>query len=179
MVFAKDVFTVERTPLTTVRHVPSEDADPGAVRAAYAVAEFAGGEVQIEILYRRDLDKVRKMGANAGPWSTWYDEMARKTAVRRLCKYLPYDPQVDEAIRVMDEQDGDMEVALRSDESPRVASIKKLTAKLQERQTADAMLPPADVANEETGELPHEPEAPDDGIERDPNTGEIVPPELK
>ncbi len=171
VVFEKDVFTVERTPLTVVRHVPSEDASPGAVRAAYAVAEFSGGEFQIEILYRRDLDKVRKMGANAGPWSTWYDEMARKTAVRRLCKYLPYDPAVDAAIRVLDEQDGDLEAALRSPDAPRVASIKKLSTRLQQ-QTAEEMLPPTeDDVEEETGELPHEPEE-----ERDPMTGEVVPP---
>ncbi len=168
VVYEKDSFTVERTPLTVVRHVPCEDPNPGAVRAAYAVAEFSGGEVQIEILYRRDLDKVRKMGANGGPWSTWYDEMARKTAVRRLCKYLPYDPQVDEAIRIIDEQDGDVETALRSEDA-KVESIKKLTAKLQSRPSAEAMLPPTEDP-EETGEMPHEPEE-----ETDPLTGERVP----
>ncbi len=174
VVFELDEFTVERTPLTSVRHVPSEKANPGAVRAAYAVAEFVGGEVQIEILYRRDLDKVRKMGANAGPWSTWYDEMARKTAVRRLCKYLPYDPQLDEAIRITDATDGDMEDALRQREE-RAAAVQDLSSKLRGRRTAKAgdgaaMLPPADddVADEH-GELPHEPE-------RDPVTNEIVPP---
>ncbi len=151
--------------------MPCEDANPGPVRAAYAVAEFVGGEVQIEVLYRRDLDKVRKMGANAGPWSSWYEEMARKTAVRRLCKYLPYDPAVDEAIRVIDEQDGDLDVAMRS-EDEQAASIKKLTAKLRDRLPAAVMLPPAkDDEVDETGELPHEPE-----VERDPVTGEAVPP---
>lgn len=170
VVYEKDIFTVERTPLTVVRHVPSEEASPGAVRAAYAVAEFTSGDFQIEILYRRDLDKVRKMGANAGPWSTWYDEMARKTAVRRLCKYLPYDPQVDEAIRVLDEQDGDIEVALRSEDA-KVTSLKNLTSKLKARPTAEEMLPPVDDLEESTGELPHEPEE-----ERDPVTGEVVPP---
>jgi recombination protein RecT len=161
-VFEKDIFTVERTPLTTVRHVPSEDPSPGQVRAAYAVAEFTGGEVQIEVLYRRDLDKIRRMGADNGPWSTWYDEMARKTAVRRLCKYLPYDPHVDEAMRIMDEQDGDVEAALRTEDSPRVASIKKLTAKLQ----GASVLPPVEPADLDELDEP----------EIDPETGEVVPP---
>jgi recombinational DNA repair protein RecT len=28
----------------------------------------------------------------------WYDEMARKSSVRRLCKYLPYMPELEYAI---------------------------------------------------------------------------------
>lgn len=169
VVFEADEFSVTRTPLTNIRHVPSEDANPGAVRAAYAVAEFTGGEVQIEILYRRDLDKVRKMGASGGPWSTWYDEMARKTAVRRLCKYLPYDPQLDEAIRVMDEVDGDTDVALSVvDAAPKPSAAKRLAEKLQGRRTGggEAMLSPAETdASDDAG---------DDGeADNDPATGEL------
>lgn len=105
VVFDSDVFEYEMAPLTKLRHIPSEDEDPGEVRAAWAVAELSTGELQIEVMWRRDLEKVRKLGAENGPWKDWYDEMARKSVVRRLCKYLPYDPMLDEAVRLADAAD--------------------------------------------------------------------------
>lgn len=164
VVYERDEFTVKRTPLTQIEHVPCELDDPGPVRSAYAAAEFVDGSVQIEIVSRRDLDKIRKMGAGGGPWATWFDEMARKTAVRRLCKYLPYDPKLDEAIRVSDQSDaGEIEASVETKPKAR----KSLSEKLQ----ADAMLP-------EAREDGHAVEHDADGVvvERDPETGEIVPP---
>jgi hypothetical protein len=105
VVFQKDVFTLSYEPETRIVHVPSEDPHPGDVRAAWAVARLTSGEAQIEVMFRRDLDKIRALGADAGPWVDWYDEMARKSVVRRLCKYLPYHPDLDEAVRLADAAD--------------------------------------------------------------------------
>lgn len=172
VVYAMDEFYVQRTPLTSIRHVPSEEPNPGEVRAAYAVAEFQGGELQIEVMMRRDLEKIRKLGAQNGPWAQWYDEMARKSAVRRLCKYLPYDPQLDEAMRVMDQADGELDApshVVEETQATKPTAAQKLTAKLISRkasaQEGDAMLPPVE-------EEPAQPY-----VEHDPETGEVVPPE--
>lgn len=165
VVYERDEFTVRRTPLTEIEHVPCELDDPGPVRAAYAAAEFVDGSVQIEIVSRRDIDKIRKMGAGGGPWASWFDEMARKTAVRRLCKFLPYDLKLDEAIRVSDQNDaGEVEAVV--DAKP-AKGKRSLAEKLETH--AGAMLPEPQEAVEHDA----------DGVvvERDPVTGEVVPPE--
>ncbi|AKV03168.1 Recombinational DNA repair protein RecT (prophage associated) [Labilithrix luteola] len=141
VVHAADVFSYERSPLTTLHHVPSELDDPGEIRAAYAVAEFVDGGIQIEVVTRRDLNKIRAMGAKNGPWSTWGEEMARKTAVRRLCKYLPYDPLLERAMHASDESDVNA-----FDEVVEVTAPKKRRRSLDEKvdEVAASMLPPAE-----------------------------------
>ena len=53
---------------------------------------------QIEVLTPADIEyakSVSKTGNKGwGPWKDRYEEMARKTAVRRLAKYLPLSPEL-------------------------------------------------------------------------------------
>ena len=139
VVFESDEFEVQRNPFTTIRHVPNEGKDPGAIRAAYAVAQFADGSEQIEIVWRRDIDQIRALGAAKGPWDTWAPEMARKTAVRRLCKYLPYDPILERALEAA--TDAEAEEAIGRDVLPTVEvdrppQAKRLASKIASRKVA-------------------------------------------
>lgn len=57
---------------------------------AYAIAVFKGGAVQGVKLERWEIDKIALVSeAPNGPWESWEEEMAKKSAVRRLGKYLP------------------------------------------------------------------------------------------
>ena len=44
-----------------------------------------------------DVEKVRKSSraGNFGPWKDWWDEMAKKTVIRRISKRLPSRADVD------------------------------------------------------------------------------------
>jgi len=175
VVHERDSFVVERTPLTTIRHVPSEADDPGPIRAAYAVAEFTGGELQIEIVWQRDLAKIRKLGSNAGPWASWPDEMSKKTAIRRLCKYLPYDPMLERAMAASDTADAmSFEVDADGEESgEKVPQAKRLAARLAkgapgtkgvDRSAKTVPAPPSELApahDPKTGEISDVDEYPD------------------
>jgi recombination protein RecT len=101
-VYQGDVFEYEEGLDKKLRHVPSLDAKTrGDIIAAYAIARFYEGDPQIEVLTRADIDKIRNSSASKnGPWLTWYEEMARKSAVRRICKFLPYDPVLEKAIEL-------------------------------------------------------------------------------
>ena len=96
----------------TLTHVPL--ADDGEVTHAYAVANLVGGGVQFEVITRRGLDKVRETSpaAGTGPWVSHFEEMCRKTVVRRLFKYLPVSIELatamdyDERGEVGDDQGG-------------------------------------------------------------------------
>lgn len=78
--------------------------------AAFAVAELGDGAVQIEVVEGEDLEKIKAVSeaakANSGPWIDWEAEMCRKTAVKRLCKYLPVPDDFDELDNAMALSDG-------------------------------------------------------------------------
>lgn len=69
--------------------------------AAYACAVLKSGEPVIRVVPRQDIDKAMNMsGGKSGPsavWKSHYAEMAIKTAIHRLAKWLP-STRVDEAI---------------------------------------------------------------------------------
>jgi recombination protein RecT len=101
IVYEKDEFLVELGTVGCIVHRPYLGAEsPGLVVAAYAVARFTDGSMQFDVMTRAQVDGIRKRSrASAnGPWVTDYEEMAKKTVARRLCKYLPMAVQVAEAL---------------------------------------------------------------------------------
>lgn len=75
----------------------------GEVIAFYAVAKLVGGGHAFEVMSREQVDQIRDKSAEknrakrdnrgnliiTGPWADHYVEMGRKTATRRLFKWLP------------------------------------------------------------------------------------------
>lgn len=61
--------------------------------AAYAVATNEQGGTFVEVVDFEELEKIRMISQTGsrdqGPWRDWYDEMAKKTAIRRLVKRMP------------------------------------------------------------------------------------------
>lgn len=100
----KDKFRLVEGMTQRIVHEPFLDGDPGPMTRVYAVASLRGGERQAEVMSRAQVDAIRgrsKAGAS-GPWKSDYEEMAKKTVVRRLCKYLPMS---DEARRGIDKDE--------------------------------------------------------------------------
>ena len=88
-----------------IEHVPTM-TDRGDIIAAYAIARLRDGTTQREVMTRDEIDAIRarsKAGRN-GPWVTDFSEMARKTVVRRLFKYLPTSVELANAVAIDDEQ---------------------------------------------------------------------------
>ncbi len=110
-VYAKDEFSYAYGLDETLHHVPSTDAERGPLTFVYAVAKLKGGGVQFEVLSRSDVDRIRKMSraGNSGPWVEHYDEMAKKSAVRRLFKMLPVSIELAKAVRLDEAVDDDQD----------------------------------------------------------------------
>ncbi|WP_129141488.1 recombination protein RecT [Modicisalibacter coralii] len=87
-----------------LRHVPAR-GQRGPMIAVYAVAKLTGGGHQIEVMWKEDVDAIRQQSkaGNSGPWRDHYEEMAKKTAIRRLFKYLPVSVEMQKAVS-LDEQ---------------------------------------------------------------------------
>lgn len=74
-----------------IDHEPKLDGQPGNLRLVYAVAKLVGGGTQFVVMTKAEVDAIRarSKASGSGPWVTDYEEMAKKTAIRRLMKYLP------------------------------------------------------------------------------------------
>ena len=86
---------------------------PGAFLAVYATATLTGGErVFTPIMAKAEIDRIRdasngyrsaKQYNKSSPWDDHYEEMAKKTALRRLFKILPV--AVEEVSRALEASD--------------------------------------------------------------------------
>jgi recombination protein RecT len=98
-VFENDTFEYSFGLEEKLEHKPAS-GEPGELTFVYAVATLEDGEKQFDVMSRADVEKVRtrSRAGNAGPWVTDYDAMAKKTVVRRLCKYLPKSTELAQVI---------------------------------------------------------------------------------
>lgn len=91
-VYEKDHFRFTRGDDPRIEHEPYDgDEEPGIVKAAYVIVRFDNGEIHREVMFRRDIEKVRAASRTSdGPaWRNWYDQMAIKAVIKRAHKLLP------------------------------------------------------------------------------------------
>lgn len=91
-VHERDICEIEYGTNQRLVHTPYMGSDgAGDAIAFYAVAELKNGSKLFEFMTRAEIDALRRRSkaSNDGPWVTDYDEMAKKTVIRRLCKTLP------------------------------------------------------------------------------------------
>jgi recombination protein RecT len=106
-----DQFEVNLGEIT--KHVIDYRKPRGEVYAAYAVCRFKDGATKAEVMTREEVEAIRKRSraGTSGPWVTDWAEMAKKTAFRRLSKWLPLSADLRQAIEVDDDQFADMKRA--------------------------------------------------------------------
>ena len=92
-----------------IDHVVDFFADRGDMIGVYAVATMKDGSKVSQVLSKNEVDatRSRSRSKDSGPWVTDYNEMAKKSAVRRLSKYLPLSPSAVAAIEADDEHNFD------------------------------------------------------------------------
>lgn len=107
VVHEKDTFEYEYGLDAKLVHKPSTEADPGPVTHAYAYAKFKDGGRVFEVMTRAEVEKVRSQSraSQNGPWVTHPEEMARKTAFRRLAKWLPLEPEDFRAVELAGQEE--------------------------------------------------------------------------
>jgi len=105
-VYSNDFFEYEDGLEIILKHKPNPNPNPHEkipIIGAYAVAKFsnvAAGAYQVEFMYKNEIDKIRSRSKSTGqsPWDTDYEEMAKKTVIRRLFKYLPISIEMQRAV---------------------------------------------------------------------------------
>ena len=81
VVFEKDIFDFTLGDEEKISHKPYLGRLKGDIIAVYAIAKTKDGGVYREVMTIDQIEKVRasSRASGAGPWTQWFDEMAKKT----------------------------------------------------------------------------------------------------
>lgn len=100
-VYANDEFEYELGLHPKLRHVPDMTGNRGEFIGAYAIAKFKDGGYQMEFMPKAEIEKRRNSSPGGrskySPWNNWYEEMAKKTVLRHMWKYLPISVEIQQA----------------------------------------------------------------------------------
>jgi recombination protein RecT len=79
--------------------------DNNVVIASYAVAHYRDGRKKFRVCPKWEIERARQASDNPdgkySPWTNQYSEMAMKTAVRRIFKLLPKNPENPNLLKVL------------------------------------------------------------------------------
>lgn len=115
-----DEFEIEYGIEPIFRHKPKGDVSK-PVTAVWALARLKGGGHQLTVMSCEEIEAIRNrsQAGDKGPWVTDWVEMAKKTAIRRLCKLLPLTPEVEKDMSVADRGEFNFEIPeIPEDEGP-------------------------------------------------------------
>jgi recombination protein RecT len=104
--YENDEFSYKYGLRPELDHTPTM-GDPGKMLGAYAVAQLKDGGHQFEVMTLDAINKIKAKSKTSrfGPWVDHFEEMARKTVVRRLFKYLPVSIEMQSAVGLDEHQD--------------------------------------------------------------------------
>lgn len=104
VVYEADQFEFELGDNERILHRPSLASDRGCRVAVYAIAKMTSGATYREVMSIDDVESVRSRSrAKGGPWTTDYDEMSKKSCIRRLSKRMPSMPELQGMFEADDE----------------------------------------------------------------------------
>jgi len=111
IVHQHDDFDIDLASGQPPTHKPCLKGNRGDPEAVYCVARFKDGGMHVEYMTVDDVKKIQarspSVRANAtSPWDTDWNEMAKKTVVRRAAKYWPLSIEMADAIEVDNRTDG-------------------------------------------------------------------------
>lgn len=106
LVYSND--TYESNGLDTApTHKYNAFGDRGDVVGGYCTVKTADGDYLTEEMSLAEIKATEATSkAKNGPWKNFWEEMARKTIVKRASKYWPRAERLDNAIHVINEDEG-------------------------------------------------------------------------
>lgn len=108
VVYEKDTFEYEEGINPFIKHKPYLEEEPGKIIGSYAVARYADGRIKMRVLRMHEILRAKNASPSGskgyGPWISDFAEMAMKTAIHRLFKQLPKNPEMTRAIELSDKE---------------------------------------------------------------------------
>lgn len=102
IVYENDEFEYELGLNPKLRHIPAM-SNRGKIEWVYAVYKLQSGGFGFEVMSVEDIDKHRDRFSQAAkrgfsPWNDNWEEMAKKTAIKRVLKYAPMKSEFAKAM---------------------------------------------------------------------------------
>lgn len=98
VVYQRDQFDYQLGDEPRISHKPAL-GDRGQAVAAYAIARTKEGGVYRAVMTYEEIERIRAISKTGdrenSPWSQHWPEMAKKTVIRRLTKFLPSSTDLD------------------------------------------------------------------------------------
>jgi len=118
LVYSKDQFEWRGPAEAPVHKADVFAEDRGEFRGVYCIAKTPQGDILVEAMPANEVYKIRDTSrAKNGPWVTWFEEMARKSVIKRASKTWPKgDLRLFRAIQVLNQHEGLDEPYLSSGE---------------------------------------------------------------
>lgn len=93
IVYANDTFECEYGLAPKLTHIPA-DTDRGEAIKVYAMFKTKSGGYGFEVMSMDDVKKhaqkySKSFGSSYSPWATSFEEMAKKTVLKKCLKYAP------------------------------------------------------------------------------------------
>ena len=121
LVYKGEDFTVRGGTAQSLEHYPDPELrkDIANMIAGYVVFTMVGNVKKFVVVYREELDKIKKSSRGAGhassPWNVWPEEMYKAKVVKRGTKTLPLqrlDPAILQSIQRASEVDAYVDSAM-------------------------------------------------------------------
>lgn len=94
-VYENDYFSYELGDEEHIKHIPSDDDNPGKLIKVYAIGRLKSGGVQRVVMNRRQVMKHKDVSKNGAIWKAWEEEMWEKTALKKLMKRMPQSSELE------------------------------------------------------------------------------------
>lgn len=86
-------------------HKPNYTGNPGDPILVYAIAELRDERREWDVMTVAEIRAIQaRAKSQSGPWQTDWNEMAKKTVIKRLMKSLPISDDVARAIAIDDDE---------------------------------------------------------------------------
>jgi len=101
--YTNDHFLLEYGINEKLEHRPVE-GDRGKPRGAYVIFKYKDGGYSFDYMSAGDIEKIRarSKAGDSGPWVTDWDEMAKKTVIKRHSKLAPLSVEFQKAVALED-----------------------------------------------------------------------------
>lgn len=175
VVYANDKFTYVLGDDERIEHEPAPlDQDQGEAIAVYAIVKLKDGTVQREVMRKKAVLNIAGQGQNAYQYDPDngknFAEWWRKTAIRRITKFIPRSSDaIGKFVSAVEQIDNDFDYAEQDNQPPRPAQPGA-----KKRGGAAAALKDVTPPKQETAKGKAQPAQDDDPPDYDPETGEVL-----
>jgi recombination protein RecT len=144
-VYKNDDFSYELGLDPSIHHVPAT-GDRGPAIAYYAFYKTKDGDFDFEVMTKEEVlaHKEKYVKAKNSPWNTEFDEMAKKTVLKKVLKYAPLATETqraisqDNSIKNFDTQDVDAMKDMQLVPAEEVEYVEVVEAATEEPQSGNS-----------------------------------------